>query len=131
MSYNDYNTDPCKTCKNGPEPSNLCLNCSNFSYGCKVHDIDPTTFNPLKINTTETTHVANIGSKTGLYTEEQKRAVNEQLEFLNKVIKSMMKNNIPFNSGEEAFFKCIFEDVLKCIRYKSHADSCTEYLGLK
>lgn len=128
MSYNDYNTDPCKTCKNGPEPSNLCLHCSNFSYGCKVHDIDPTTFNPLKINTTETTTVE---TKICQYTEEQKRAVNEQLEFLNKVIKSMMKNNIPFDSGEEAFFKCIFEDVLKCMRHKSHADACAEYLGLK
>ena len=128
MSYNDYNTDPCKMCKNGPEPSNLCLNCSNFSYGCKVHDIDPTSFNPLKINTTETTTVE---TKICQYTEEQKRAVNEQLEFLNKFIKSMMKNNIPFDSGSEAFFKCIFEDVLKCMRHKSHADTYTEYVGLK
>lgn len=82
----DAKSDPCQGCMNGPKPASWCTGCSNFANACKLHNIDPTTFGPVKIDVTGVTPTGIMEGKTSRYSEAQKKAVKMHLDFCAKLL---------------------------------------------
>lgn len=111
-------SDPCQGCMNGPKPQSWCIGCRNFAYGCEIHNIDPTVFNPVKIDMTGATPADTTESKTNRYSEEQKKAVKMHLDFLCKIINYMLYNNMPFEASKVAFLESILDSIVKPAKAK-------------
>ena len=122
-------SDPCQGCMNGPKPASWCMGCSNFARACELHNIDPTTFGPVKIDMTGASQVDTMfyESKTSRYSEAQKKAVKMHLDFLCKIINYTMYNNIPLEKSKVAFLESIFDNIIRCAESESCAETALSY----
>ena len=123
----DAKSDPCKGCMNGPKPGSWCISCRNFAYGCEIHNIDPTTLGPIKIDMTGATPADTVESKTSRYSEEQKKAVKMHLDFLCKIINYTLYNNMPFDASKVAFLESILDSIVKTSKSQSRAEAALSY----
>lgn len=121
-------SDPCSNCKNGPKPGRLCIGCRDFAHGCEIHNIDPTVFNPVKIDITGVMPTGIMESKTSRYSEAQKKAVKIHLDFLCKIINYTLHNDIPLEKSKVAFLESIFDNIIRCAESESHAEAALSYI---
>lgn len=119
--------NPCNNCKNGPKPGMLCTGCRNFAYACKLHNVDPTAFGPVKIDITGITPTGIMESKTSRYSEAQKKAVKMYLDFLCKIINYTLHNDIPLEKSKVAFLESIFDNIIRCAESQNCAETALSY----